>query len=154
MIQGLFERLLQGHRDAVALCTAVFEWANDYDHCVDGDAHTGARAPEAVLHDAMWTLAVTLPQNAFFRAHQAELTVTMANAISTWRASTVLQQVPGEHASTLAHVMRWVPIEFFMHCARIVGGRAWADEQGPAFWLLMTQDHSRAEFVAETKGES
>jgi hypothetical protein len=151
VIRGAFNKLLQGHPEAVDLCVAVFKWANDYDHLIDGDPL--GRPQDVVIHDVMWFLAVVLPQNSFYRRHQAELTVSLANAITTWRASCVLQGNREAHSIMLAHVLRWTLIEFFLHCARLVAGKEWADTQGPAFWLLMTQDHSLAEFTAENKGD-
>lgn len=149
-MQALLERLLQGNAEAVALCMAVYEWANDYDHLVDGDA--AAKTPEQALHDAMWTMAVVIPQNRFYRMFQGELVPSLANGISTWRVATTLQRDGDPHAMMLAHVLRWTLIEFFLHCARLIGGRHWADSQGPAFWRAMTQDHSFAQFVAENQG--
>ena len=147
MIQALFDRLLKGDRDAVSACLLVFEWANTYDHLIDKDLPDSA--VEEAIHRAMWALAVDLPQNRFYRDNQDVLSVTMANAITTWKASTILQRAGDQHAATLAHVMRWAPIEFFLHCARIVGGHQWADECAPGFWRAMTQDHPFEEFLTE-----
>ena len=150
MIRQLFARIVKGDPDATELCLLVFRWANSYDHLVDQDVTEAER--ESVLHDAMWALAVELPRNRFYVAHHVELSTTMANAIGTWRASTVLQRAGDPHAATLAHVMRWAPIEFFLHCARIVGGVRWADECAPGFWRAMTQAHTFEEFLAECGG--
>lgn len=147
MIRSLFNRLLCGDRDAVELCLLVFEWANSYDHLVDRDISDDQR--EEVLHGLMWSIAVEIPRNLFYQKHISELSVTMANAITTWKAATALQRAGDEHAATLAHVMRWAPIEFFIHCARLVGGQQWADECAPGFWRAMTQEHSFEEFLAE-----
>lgn len=147
MIRSLFNRLLCGNRDAVELCLLVFGWANAYDHLVDKDVPEDQR--EEVLHEVMWLIAVEIPQNPFYQKHASELSTTMANAITTWKASTALQRAGDSHAATLAHVMRWAPIEFFIHCARLVGGQQWADDAAPGFWRAMTQDHSFSEFLAE-----
>lgn len=147
---NLLTRLLKGNADAVALCMLVFEWANDYDHLVDGDVPEGHR--EDVLHRAMWRIATILPQNPFFAAHQAELAVSLANGISTWRISTSLQRMRPVNAHRLAHILRWVPTEFFLHCARIVAGEDWVQQEGPSFWLAMTQDHSFEDFALECGG--
>jgi hypothetical protein len=150
MIRPLFDHLLQGNKDAVDLCVLVFDWANAYDHLVDNDEIETPR--EQLLHRAMWLIAVEAPRNPFFMRHAAELSVSMANAITTWRASTTLQRQADHHAATLAHVMRWAPIEFFIHCARLVGGHEWADECAPGFWRAMTKDHSFEEFLSECGG--
>lgn len=147
MIRDLFERLLKGDREAVEACLLVFEWANTYDHLVDEDIPESER--ERALHKAMWLVAVELPRNEFYQSFLPELSVTMANAITTWKAATALQRAGDPHACRLAHVMRWAPVEFFLHCARIVGGQAWSDECAPGFWRAMTQDHSFEEFLAE-----
>lgn len=150
MIRSLFNRLLCGDRDAVELCLLVFEWANSYDHLVDRDISDDQR--EEVLHGLMWSIAVEIPRNLFYQKHISELSTTMANAITTWKAATALQRAGDDHAATLAHVMRWAPIEFFIHCARLIGGQQWADECAPGFWRAMTQDHSFEEFLAECGG--
>lgn len=149
-MRQLLEQTLKGHADAVDLCMAVFEWANDYDHLVDGDV-TGEAAEDA-LHNAMWLMAVVIPGNPFYRRFYAELSPLLASGISTWRVSNALPAYGTENALMLAHVLRWTLIEFFMHCALIVGGRAWATQVGPGFWMEMTKDHSFAQFMAESKG--
>lgn len=149
-MRDLLDYILQGNGDAVELCLRVFEWSNHYDHLIDRDL-----PPELIdetLHDAMWAIAVDLPSNDFYRQHARELSVSLANAISTWRASVALQRSGLPKALELAHVLRWVPAEFFLHCARIVGGRAWADKVAPHFWLRMTEKHSFSEFVSESRG--
>ena len=150
MMRALLGDLLQGHAEAVDLCMNVFDWANDYDHVADGDfveKHT-----DQALHDAMWTIAVMIPANPFYRAYP-ELAVSLANGITSWRASNVLAMPGDMHGLMLAHVLRWNLIEFFLHCARIVGGRAWADDKAPVFWRAMTRDHSFGQFVSEHTGD-
>lgn len=149
-MRALLVQLLQGHASAVELCLLVFGWMNDYDHLVDKD--TPEDQTEGTLHSMAWAMTVEMPTNSFYRAYQGELTVTLANAISTWRASTALQRSGSKHDLEVAHVLRWVPIEFFMHCARIVGGRKWADEQAPIFWRAMTVDHPLEQFLQENGG--
>ena len=147
-MRELLVHLLKGHAPAVDLCLTVFGWMNDYDHITDGDIDE----QEDTLHRMVWAMVVDMPRNPFYYAYQGELSVTLANAISTWRASTDLQRQGDDKALELAHVMRWIPAEFFLHCARLVGGPDWATEQAPAFWRAMTQDHSFAEFQAESQG--
>lgn len=149
-IRDLFEQLLNGERDAVELCLLVFDWANAYDHLVDDQVPEEKRAD--VLHHAMWTCTVGMNRNPFFRAHQQELMVTFANAVTSWRTATALQRRQDRHSHIVAHVLRWAPIEFFVHCARIVGGDRWADACAPAFWLAMTKDHSLEQFLPECGG--
>lgn len=145
--RALFEALLRGDRDAVDLCMLVFEWSNRYDHLVDGQVVPALRA--AQLHGVIWDCTVRMHANPFFRAHQDALMVTFANSVLTWRVSTQLQQAEDRHSHVLAHVLRWVPIEFFLHCARIVGGDNWASQCAPDFWLAMTKDHPLEQFLPE-----
>ena len=149
-MRQLLEQTLKGNTDAVDLCMSVFEWANEYDHLIDGDAL--GKPPEQALHDAMWLMAVVIPANPFYRRFYAELSPLLASGISTWRVSIELQRDGDDHGLMLAHVLRWTLTEFFMYCALIVGGRDWADAAGPGFWRAMTQDHSFATFVAKNKG--
>lgn len=148
-MRELLTRLLQGHADAVDLCMAVFEWANHYDHVIDGDV-SGPSATQA-LHQSMWLIAVVIPANPFFKANEPALRVTLANSILTWRVANDFQRSGDPHKLMVAHVLRWAPIEFFMHCARIVGGEKWASDAGPWFWNEMTKAHTFSEFVAESK---
>ena len=101
MIRDLFERLLKGDREAVEACLLVFEWANTYDHLVDEDIPESER--ERALHRAMWLVAVELPRNEFYQSFLPELSVTMANAITTWKAATALQRAGDPHACRLAY---------------------------------------------------
>jgi len=154
-VRELLTRALMGHEDAVQLCMDFFQWANCYDHVIDRDV-AGADLDDAV-HTAMWIIAVDFPRNPFYREHAQELSVTTANAIQTWRASVDLERTGGRKEIELSHVLRWVPTEFFLHCARIVGGKRWADEIAGEFWLRMTEDHTfdeyRASLVARRQGD-
>ena len=145
--RALFEHILRGDADAVELCQLVFDWANIYDHLVDDQVPAQQRA--AAVHRAIWDCTVRMQRNPFFRAHQDELMVTFANAITSWKTATALQHRGDRHSHLVAHVLRWAPIEFFVHCARIVGGDKWADVCAPAFWLAMTQNHPLEQFLPE-----
>lgn len=146
-MHDLFARLLKGDASATALCLLVLNWANDYDHLIDNDIPEHDR--EETLHRAMWAVVAGLQTNAFYRSHQDELLVTLCNSVSTWRTANSLQRGSHPKGHELAHVLRWTPIEFFTHCARLVGGEAWVQQVAPAFWLAMTQDHSFEEFARE-----
>ncbi len=148
----LFAWAMKDDAGAIALCLSVFAWSNQYDHIADRDL-TSREAEEGALHDAMWRIAVEVPQNPFFQAHAAELSVSLANAVISWRTATRLQRDGDAHAARVAYVLRWVPIEFFLHCARLVGGDDWALQIAPQFWRIMTRDHSFEEFVAECGGK-
>lgn len=148
--RALFEQLLHGDRDAVELCVLVFDWANVYDHLVDGQVPEEKR--NEALHNAMWACTVGMHRNVFFMRHQKELMVTFANAITSWKTATALQRRDDTHSHLVAHVLRWAPIEFFIHCARLVGGDRWADACAPTFWLAMTDAHTLEQFLPECGG--
>lgn len=145
--RALFGALLREDPDAVDLCMTVFDWANCYDHLVDNDVPPEQR--EATLHRAMFLMTTGLSRNPFWLKHQRELSVTFQNAVTSWKTATALQRRADTHSHIVAHVLRWAPIEFFIHCARIVGGDHWADAVAPTFWLNMTQGHSLEEFLPE-----
>ena len=149
-MHAILTHLLRGHPGAVALCLLVFEWANDYDHLVDDDLPVDER--EDAMHRAMWALLVGLQTNSFYRQHQDELLVTLSNGVSTWRTSNTLQRGANPKGHELAHVLRWKLIEFFLHCARLIGGEIWVQREAPAFWLAMTEDHSFEQFARECGG--
>ena len=148
-MEPLLRTLLGGHEGAVALCLNVFHWANDYDHLVDGDASEADRAE--ILHRAMAHL-IAAHNNPFYIAHREALHATLERSVSTWRVSNSLQRMNDPLAHTLAHVLRWVPIDFFLHCARLVGGEQRVQDMGPWFWLEMTKDHPFEEFARECGG--
>lgn len=148
--RAVFEHLLRGDRHAIELCQLVFEWSNVYDHLVDDQVPPEQR--KTAIHHAIWDCTVRMHRNPFFREHQDELMVTFANAITSWKTATSLQHRDDRHSHIVAHVLRWAPIEFFVHCARIVGGDKWADACAPAFWLAMTQQHSLEQFLPECGG--
>lgn len=148
-MEKLFSTLFRGDRDATALCLAVFTWANAYDHLVDGDdtPHTVA----SLAHMAMENL-ISAMGSKFYMAHQEELRVSLDSAISTWKLATTLQGGSSHKGHELAHVLRWAPIEFFLHCARILHGEDWVQEVGPWFWVEMTKDHTFDDFARECGG--
>lgn len=146
--EELFTWAMRGDPHAAKLCLDVFNWSNTYDHLADDESADLHRD----LHDAMWALAVKVPHNEFYQRNCGELSVSMANAITTWRTSILLQRTGDLHDARLAYVLRWVPAEFFLHCARLVAGPEWANEIAPEFWRAMTQDHSFEQFLAECGG--
>ena len=143
----LFSWALKGNKEAVDLCMAVLDVMDNYDHLVDNDIPESKR--EETMHDMVWKLAVSTNSNAFFRANSEQLTVTMANAIISWRTATALQRAGDLHGARIAYVLRWVPMEFFLHCATIIGGYAWVNEIAPQFWRIMTRDYPFEEFLPE-----
>lgn len=145
-MEKLLSTLFRGDPDATALCLDIFHWANAYDHLVDGDLtpHTDAQ----LVHVAMGHLISAMGSKFYLDNHEA-LRVSLDNAVSTWRLSTTLQGGGSYKALELAHVMRWAPIEFFLHCARILHGEDWVQEVGPWFWVEMTKDHTFDEFARE-----
>lgn len=145
--RALFEQLLQNDRDAVELCVLVFNWANVYDHLADNQVPDEKRVE--LLHQAMWMVSVDMQRNPFFVKHSQELMVTFANAVTSWKVATTLQARSDRHSHIVAHVLRWAPIEFFVHCARIVGGVRWSEAVAPAFWLGMTEAHTLEQFLPE-----
>lgn len=149
-LRALFQHLLHSDHDAVELCMLVFDWANTYDHLVDGQVPPEDQA--ATIHSAMWSCTVAMHRNPFFRKYRDELMVTFENAVTSWKCATALQHRADEHSHRVAHVLRWAPIEFFIHCARIIGGDEWADEAAPMFWLNMTKDHTFEQFSTECGG--
>lgn len=146
--EELFRWAMRDDPHATQLCMDVFTWSNTYDHLADAESTDVERD----LHDAMWTLAVLVPQNEFYQRNCAELATSMANAVTTWRTSIVLQRTADLHDAHLAYVMRWIPIEFFLHCARLVGGPVWAQEIAPEVWRAMTRNFPFEEFLPECGG--
>ena len=147
---NLLSALLRRNESAVALCLMVFHWANDYDHLVDGDIPENER--EAALHRVVWSILVDMQANEFYRAHQDSLLPILAECVSTWRVSTTLQRGSDPKGHELAHVLRWVPVRFFLHCARLIGGEDWVQQTAPGFWVAMTSDHSFEQFARECGG--
>lgn len=145
-MESLLLQLLRGNKDATALCLTVFNWANDYDHLVDRDVDD-----EATVHRAMDAM-LALMVNPFFQDNQVALHNTLLNCVSAWKISTQLQRGAEPKGHEIAHVLRWVPIEFFLHCARILHGEGWVQQVGPWFWLEMTRAHSFEEFARECGG--
>lgn len=146
-MEALLARLLRDDASAVALCLQFFDWANDYDHLADCDLPT-PEAREDALHRLV-NLSYAMQRNAFFQAHRDDLLTCMERAVSAWRIATTLQRGSEPKGHEVAHVLRWTPIDFFLHCARLIGGEQWVQEAGPGFWVEMTRDHSFDEFARE-----
>lgn len=151
-MEDLLNHILKGDQQAVSLCIGVFHWANEYDDIVDGDVGLTSDETRQKVHNSTWFLVNEMPNNQFFKAHRDELLVSMSNAVSSWRIANTLQRSNNPKAHEVAHVLRWVPIEFFLHCARIIGGEDWVQEIGPWFWIEMTKRHSFEQFARECGG--
>lgn len=145
-MEALLQKLLKGDKDATALCITFFNWCNDYDHLIDDD--TSDVDQKATIHRAM-DAVVSMMGNPFFAANQAALYNTIVNCVSAWKISTKLQRGGDPKGHEVAHVLRWTPIEFFMHCARILHGESWVQGAGARFWLEMTEAHSFQQFQLE-----
>lgn len=144
-----FAFITGGNADAANLCMLVFDWINQYDHIIDRDVQ--GDAVDEVMHRGMWRAIVEIPANPFYQRHWQALAPSLENMICTWRASVTLQRIGTPKALEMAHVMRWIPAEFFLHCARLAAGKEWADTIAPYFWLAVGDGHSFEEFVAENK---
>lgn len=139
---------LKGDQDAIAFFLQLCEVADTIDAIVDGDA-----CSKAEVTQAFWTCLFALPENPFFKRHQAVLTPVMANAFLAWQDSNVLAKMgsdDNDEPVVYAHVLRYSIVDVGVFCAFLVGGQKWANEVGAAL-RMECRDDTLGEFIKEMK---
>lgn len=96
-----------------------------WDDCVDGDQVLTRDAVDGAFIRAL----CGLPRNPFWLRHQAELLPLLEAWIVDWQTATTIEQRGGpEPMMRVAWVIRDSSAALIVACARIIGGREWAQE--------------------------
>ena len=130
MDSPIVSEAVRGDVDALAFLHEMAFVLHWYDDLVDRDRWIS----DDTTHNAMWRALVTLPRNAFYRAHFEELNPILVSAIANWRIANVLerQREPSVADLAIAFVTRSTYVDLVTMCATIIGGVDWAVEQGVA----------------------
>jgi hypothetical protein len=117
----------KGEEDPTAFLLQITQAAHFFDDLYDNDVVL----TRANLLDAMWTIMVALPRNAFYRKFFWELQPLVTNAICNWRVANNLEASPsGETDLRVAFVIRSSYAELVQQTALLCGGPEWAAQVG------------------------
>jgi hypothetical protein len=83
-------------------------------------------------YTGIWLTLVSLPNNVFYRTHEALLRPILTSAILNWRIANALerQDTPPDDDLQIAFIIRSTYVDLAVMSAAIIGGPAWAVECG------------------------
>jgi hypothetical protein len=147
MKTNFFESLdffFKGNSEAVALALDLFFLSELIDDLADKDVE---RSPEDIKL-GFRKLLVDFPQNGFYRKFQAQISTMIASTYLMWLDSTVFEDGNREDKFIAFHI-RNTTINIVHHFIFLAGGPEWAQEQGPNFWKLFSQQEKMQELIDE-----
>lgn len=112
----LFNLVLKGNVDAVALMELLANACQVMDDIVDGDKPVTMEDK----HSLFWNLLVTLPNNRFYQAHFMRLNPVISSALNDWFVANRMESKDGP--SAVAYVIRNNLIDVLNEMVFLVGG--------------------------------
>lgn len=113
------DRVLLGHRPAVAFCQQLGAISQIWDDLVDGDKEVSSDE----INAAFWRALVEVPANPFYQQHFTHLQPLIQAAITDWLDANELER-GSTHEQQVAWVLRDSVGAIVVHCAYLVGGYA------------------------------
>lgn len=125
----IVEEAVKSNPDALVFLRAMARVLHWWDDLVDRDKEP----TDEHTHACMWDALITIPDNAFYRAHQDVLQPILVLAIANWRIANVIERdVHSSKADLLwAFVVRSTYVDLVTMSAVIVGGLEHAVRCGP-----------------------
>lgn len=115
---------LQGHQDAIDLCTLIFDIAHVWDDLIDKDKPVS----NDDIHNVFWMALIELPQNPFYARFFTHLHPLMKMGILNWKSANALEASTTPEHKVIAYALRLVITDIVTMCALLVGGRQWAEQ--------------------------
>jgi len=117
---AFLRQVLMGNLEAVDLCQCLFRVSQVLDDLVDGDRECTV----ADVKQAFWDALVTIPANPFYQMHFSYLHPLVSAAFLDWEDATDMEK-QDDHGKNLAFVLRDSLTNIVIHCALLLGGRAY-----------------------------
>lgn len=124
--------VLKGNPEAVEFCQTLGTISQAWDDAIDAGITSG-------ISGAFVGALITLPANAFYREHIAQLQPLIQASIIDWLTANELER-GSPHDKTLAFVLRDSLTAVVIQCAAIVGGLPWAIANAPRIRRAMQQE--------------
>ncbi|GJH00209.1 hypothetical protein [Paraburkholderia terrae] len=118
--------LMKGNRAAADFVELIVRVLHFWDDLIDRDKPLD----DAAINSAMLEALVTLPRNAFYRAHFDTLNTVLMNSITNWHVATKLERSGDEYRERIAYILRSSYVDLITTAAQIVGGPTYAIEVG------------------------
>lgn len=141
--EGLTQ-LFGGNDDAVRLMADLSRCAHLYDDLIDGDKTLN----QDDVHDLMWRLLFSLPENPFYRQHQDLIRPVIATGIMNWRAANSIETNGNEEELRIAHVIRYSIADVALLILIILFGQEEAAKRSRSV-RLMAQNDTWANYRSE-----
>lgn len=118
--------VLQGNRDAIDFCQAIFRVSQVYDAIIDSDPFS-----KDDIHEAFWLALIELPLNRFYVDNFAQVHVLMRKAILDWRLSNKLEGMSDNRMKVVAYVLKSSVSHLLADIVAIAAGQEWYYEVAP-----------------------
>lgn len=128
--------LFQGNADALRLMQLWCDVSHTYDDLIDCDKHVPAES----IHRMVWSLAVAIPENAFYQRFSAYLRPVVVLAINGWRAANEMEQSGSEEQLRIAHADRYLGSHFAIMLMELIGGHDYAVANARRARLMFQRD--------------
>lgn len=145
----LLQNVLRGNLHAINFCTLVFSISQVWDDLHDGDKPV----TQAQLNGAFWNALFALPANEFYRKYEPQLQPLMQAAVVDWMAANNMEKSTELQHKAVAYALRDSCTRIVLHCALLVGGYEWMQQQMPIV-LRALYDEPLDSFIASTKQPS
>lgn len=129
-------QLLCGNSAAVRMVKDIAFLSHAYDDLIDRDKPV----PVESIHALFWKVMVALPDNPFWREHQAQLVPVIATSILNWRAANEIERDGVEEELRVAHAIRYSIADVLLLAMAIAGGPAHAAAHARRARLAGQQD--------------
>lgn len=136
--------LLGGNVDALRFVQDISHWTHFYDDLIDRDKPVS----DAAVHENMWRLVVSIPTNAFFRAHQDVLRPVIVTGILNWQAANDIEREGSVEELRIAHTLRYSIADVLLLCMTLTCGREAAMKNARRA-RLMCQNDTWANYSSE-----
>lgn len=145
--EGLLS-LFDGNEDAARLMVDLSRWAHLYDDLIDGDKAVS----QTDIHDLMWRLLFSLPENPLYRQHQDLIRPVIATGIMNWRAANSIESCGTEEELRIAHVIRYSIADVALIVLVILFGHEEAARRARRA-RLMSQNDTWGNYLSEHGGK-
>jgi hypothetical protein len=119
-------QLMKGNKAAADFVELIVDVLHFWDDLIDRDKPLSDELINRVMLDAL----VTLPRNAFYRAHFDTLNTVLMNSITNWHVATKFERTGDEYRERIAYILRSSYVDMITTAALIVGGPSYAVEVG------------------------
>lgn len=136
--------MMRGDADAVRLINELAFCSHVYDDLIDRDKPVDPQS----IHRMMTMAFVSIPDNPFYRRHQAKLLPVLATGLLNWRAANEMEAVGDSEELHISHATRYSLADVALLAMVLAGGFEHAAKNARRL-RLMAQNDTWSNYAAE-----